>query len=67
MHMKLAASTLMTLAALTGCGRESSESQEPPGADAIQDIAPASQPAPPEDAQSPDADADDEQEAPGSQ
>jgi hypothetical protein len=56
----------IALLALAGCNRESSQSQEspPPSADAIQDIAPASQPAPPEDAQHPDADADDEQEAP---
>jgi hypothetical protein len=64
MHTKLTLMTVMTLVGLIGCGRDSSESQEPPGADAIQDIAPASQPAPPEDAQSPDTDADDEQEAP---
>jgi hypothetical protein len=65
MHTNILIIAAMALLALTGCNRESSKSQEPPpSADAIQDIAPASQPAPPEDAQHPDTDANDEQEAP---
>lgn len=54
----------ITLLALAGCNREPQTEEQPPSADAIQDIAPASQPAPPEDAQNPDADANDEREAP---
>jgi hypothetical protein len=65
MHTNILTIASMTLLALAGCNRESSQSQEqPPSPDAIQDIAPASQPAPPEDAQHPDADANDKQEAP---
>ena len=67
MRTKCLATALMTALALAGCSRESPQSsQQPANADAIQDIAPASQPAPPEDAQSPDTDANDEQEAPAS-
>jgi hypothetical protein len=67
MHTNILTATSIMLLALAGCNREPSESQEqPPSADAIQDIAPASQPAPPEDAQHPDANANDEQEAPPS-
>jgi hypothetical protein len=68
MHTNIPLFTSMILLALAGCNREASTSQEQPsGADAIQDIAPASPPAPPEDGQSPDADAKDEQEAPAVQ
>lgn len=64
MHTNLLIIATITFLTLAGCNRESSQSESPPSADAIQDIAPASQPAPPEDAQNPDADANDEQDAP---
>ena len=66
MHTNLPVIASIILLTLAGCTRESPQSQDAPSADAIQDIAPASPPAPPEDAQRPDADAHDEQEAPAS-
>jgi hypothetical protein len=65
MHTICLATAVIVGLVLAGCSRQSPQStQQPSDADVIQDIAPASQPAPPEDAQTPDTDASDEQEAP---